>query len=226
MKIIAFEGLDKSGKATQSKMLAERLIEDGYSVVKSEFHNYSSPTGALIMDWLAGRWDVTQHTIELIMAADKQAQQEWFIELENQGTDVLILDRYTGSQTAYASANGVDLLWTLTLQDYMRKPDHTVLIDIPAEISMARKGKHNDGKNDRYESDRELLSRVRTIYHEHARKKAVIYTIPLKRNGQDYIPKHVTEHNLTKQNFVVSGEQPIQDIHQQVYEFASFKLSN
>ena len=116
------------------------------------------------MDWLAGRWNVDQHTIELIMAADKQAQQEWFHQLEEEGVDFLILDRYTMSQDTYSIVNGVEYRWTLELQRFMRQPDIQILIDIPAEISISRKGKHNDGENDRYESDLEMLKQVRHQY--------------------------------------------------------------
>jgi dTMP kinase len=164
MRIIAFEGLDKSGKFTQSEMLYKSLLELGLKVEKSEFHRYDTPTGELIMKWLKKEWDVDQHTIELIMAADKQAQQLWFDKLEAEGYDFLILDRYTGSQQVYAKANGVDPEWTAELQRYMIEPDVEIFIDIPAEESMKRKGKHNNGENDRYESDLEMLQRVRQIY--------------------------------------------------------------
>lgn len=164
MKIIAIEGLDKSGKHTQSKMLAEYLESKGYNVVQSEFHRYDTPTGELIMKWLRKEWDVDQATIELIMAADKQAQQDWFNDLEVvQGVDFLILDRYTRSQLAYALANGVSGHWVKQLQMCMRPPNLEILIDIPAEVSMERKGKWGD--NDRYESDLKLLKDVRAIYN-------------------------------------------------------------
>jgi dTMP kinase len=116
------------------------------------------------MKWLKKEWDVDQLTVELVMTADKQAQQKWFDELEAEGVDFLILDRYTGSQQVYSAANGVSPIWTAMLQKYMRKPDLEIFIDIPAEESMARKGKHNNGENDRYESDLQMLKRVRDTF--------------------------------------------------------------
>lgn len=205
MKIIAIEGLDKSGKYTASTLLAERLLLDGYRVVQSEFHRYDTPTGELIAKWLCGEWDVDQLTIELVMAADKQAQQQWFQELEESGNvDVLILDRYTASQMVYSQANGVDLEWASRLQDHMRQPDHEILIDIPAEVSMARKGKHNNGENDRYESDLELLKDVR--------KRYIDYIQPM-------LPEFETPDNL-----IVDGQKSIDNIHEDIYRFVSQKL--
>jgi dTMP kinase len=202
MKIIALEGLDKSGKHTQAKLLAERLREDGYRVVQSEFHRYDTPTGALIMKWLRQEWDVDQKTIELIMAADKQAQQQWFDSIE-ESTDVLILDRYIGSQFAYGiSANkmadrslryGEINDWLASLLRYIRQPDKTILIDIPPAVSMARKGKHNNGENDRYESDLALLTAVREQYF-----------------------RFLEDQSSYRQAFV-SGQESIEEIHRSIY---------
>ena len=164
MKIISIEGLDKAGKYTQAEMLKDYLEKKGKNVVKSEFHRYDTPTGELIMKWLTNKWDVDQYTIELIMTADKQAQQRWFTQLEKEGVDFLILDRYTGSQLAYSSANKMDSSWIRALQVNIREPDIEIFIDIPAEESMKRKGKHNNGENDRYESDLKMLKNVREIY--------------------------------------------------------------
>jgi dTMP kinase len=164
MKIIVIEGLDKSGKFTQTKILAEMLAALGYRVVQSEFHRYDTPTGHLVMKWLTGKYNVDQATIELIMSADKQAQQNNFKALEEDGVDFLILDRYLLSQIAYSTVNGMELDWVLAMQKYMRKPDLDIVIDIPAEVSMTRKGKHNDGVNDKYESNLLMLQKVRGKY--------------------------------------------------------------
>lgn len=163
MKIIAIEGLDKSGKHTQTNMLVEYLRSKGYCVVRSEFHRYDTPTGELIMKWLRKEWNVSQTTIELIMAADKQAQQEWFEELEKNNVDFLVLDRYTMSQFVYSLANNMNREWVLQLQRFMREPDMEIFIDINAKESMKRKGKWGD--NDRYESDLALLNEVRALFY-------------------------------------------------------------
>ena len=175
MKIIAIEGLDKSGKASATRLLTEYLKTLNYNVVQSEFHRYDTPTGKLIQDWLYKRYDVDQQTIELIMAADKQAQQKWFGQLEEDGVDFLILDRYTTSQKVYSEMNGILPEWIGTLQFYTRRPDVEILLDIPSEVSMARKGKH--GENDRYESDKALLDSVRASYLEYFETRSDCYIV-------------------------------------------------
>lgn len=183
MKIIAIEGLDKSGKHTQSEMIVNYLRQQGYKVEQSEFHRYDTPTGQLIQKWLYKEYDVDQYTIELIMTADKQAQQKWFEELESQGIDFLILDRYISSQKVYSCAGGVDAFWTFALQQHLRKPDLEIYIDITPEESMKRKGKW--GENDRYESDLILLSKVREFYLERVNTRSNRFMV----NGMQSIEK-------------------------------------
>ena len=47
-KLIVIEGTDCSGKETQSKMLIEKLKQDGYPVEKFSFPMYDTPTGKMI----------------------------------------------------------------------------------------------------------------------------------------------------------------------------------
>lgn len=161
MRIIAFEGLDKSGKWTQSTLLTNKLRDLGFKVMRSEFHRYDTVFGKIIKDWLGKEIELSKETLELVIAADKQNQQDWFDKLEEE-YDYLILDRYIGSQIAYSSANGLELEWVLSLQRFTSKPDIEILIDIDAVESYNRKSKY--GKNDRYEEDIEFLNKVRDTY--------------------------------------------------------------
>lgn len=180
MKIIAFEGMDKSGKHTASVQLAEYLIGLGYNVVQSEFHRYDTPTGKLIQDYLYGKYNVSNETIQLIMSADKQAQQDWIQELEDSGVDFLILDRYYLSQKVYSNyfidksnyTSDKTLLYKGIYSDIIkcfRKADITIYLDNTAETSMSRKGQH--GENDLYEQNKELLEYVRSGYLKEVQKE-------------------------------------------------------
>lgn len=193
MKIVSIEGLDKAGKNLASKFLANQLALKGLRVVKSEFHRYDTPTGKMIQDYLTKKWDCSDETIELIMAADKQNQQDWFKELEAQGVDVLILDRYTLSQYVYSVSKGVSPYWANALQRYMRQPDYTVLLDISAATSMSRKGKHNNGVNDRYEENLKLLEGVRNNYLE---------------NLEAYV--------RAGSACIINGEMPLEHVHREI----------
>lgn len=188
MYIIEYEGLDKCGKHTQSVKLTERLTKMGYKVVQSEFHRYDTPTGKLIKRYLYNQWnsvreklaqnlvkqwipehyDVEKDTIELLMAADKIAQQGWFDDLEKEGVDFLILDRYIPSQLCFGKAKGFDMGWLNSLYSKAKYADISILIDIEPEVSISRKGKH--GRNDRYEDDIVLLTKAREAYLKYFRR--------------------------------------------------------
>lgn len=175
MKIISVEGLDKSGKRTISMYIAELLRVQGYTVVITSFPRYDTPTGELIRKWLTKEWDVDQATMDLIAAADRQAQQAFLKDLEDSGNcDFVVIDRYLTSQVSYGTSGGLDQSWVESLHKYMRKPDIEFYLDIPAEVSMERVGKHNNGINDRYEENKEFLEKVRHQYISMVRMDAFI----------------------------------------------------
>ena len=55
-KIIVIEGLDGSGKATQTALLAEKLKAGGKTVRRLEFPDYGSPSSALVKMYLGGEF--------------------------------------------------------------------------------------------------------------------------------------------------------------------------
>ena len=69
--LIAIEGIDQSGKATQSRLLAGRIRREGYSVEVVDFPNYGTRVGRLLKEYLAGNalWD--HHAIHLLYAANQ-----------------------------------------------------------------------------------------------------------------------------------------------------------
>ena len=54
-KIIVIEGVNDSGKETQSKLLAKTLKEEGYKVVEFSFPMYKSPTGKIFKNCVLGK---------------------------------------------------------------------------------------------------------------------------------------------------------------------------
>lgn len=162
MFVIVAEGIDKAGKRSQIDKLYEALLNKGYHVIKSGFHQYETPTGQLIRKYLDGEYQVNKYAIELIMAADKYAQLDWFRELKEQEVDVLLLDRYVLSQIIYSYALEVDPDFVFNLLQFLPEPDFHIYLDLDPEESMKRMGEH--GENDKYESDKMLLTKVREAY--------------------------------------------------------------
>ncbi|WP_367268539.1 dTMP kinase, partial [Ruminococcus sp.] len=91
-KIIVIEGLDGSGKATQTKILCEKFSALGKKVTKLEFPNYESPAAAPVKMYLDGEFgdkpdDVNAYAASAFYAVDRVASylQLWKKECDNGG---------------------------------------------------------------------------------------------------------------------------------------------
>ena len=105
-KIIVIEGLDGSGKATQTKILCEKISALGKKVTKLEFPNYESPAAAPVKMYLDGEFgdkpdDVNAYAASAFYAVDRVASylQFWKKECDNGG--VILSDRYVTSNIIY-----------------------------------------------------------------------------------------------------------------------------
>ena len=71
-KLIVLEGLDGSGKATQTKLLFDALKAKGENVMRVTFPNYDSPSSALVKMYLAGEFGVRIEDTVLVRENDVQ----------------------------------------------------------------------------------------------------------------------------------------------------------
>ena len=157
--LIAFEGLDQSGKQTQTELLRDRLADAGRDVALLSFPDYGTPIGEEIERALRGARNYAADVMQLLYVANRY---EWRSEIERKRNDgtILICDRYLASSVAYGEAQGLDPAWLLDIQRYLPQPDITFLLDIAPEVSARRK----TADRDRYERDLALLGRVRDSY--------------------------------------------------------------
>ena len=161
--LIAFEGLDQSGKQTQTELLCDRLADAGRDVALLSFPDYGTPIGEEIERALRGARNYAADVMQLLYVANRY---EWRSEIERKRNDgtILICDRYLASSVAYGEAQGLDPAWLLDIQRYLPQPDITFLLDIAPEVSARRK----TADRDRYERDLSLLARVRDSYFRQA----------------------------------------------------------
>jgi dTMP kinase len=157
--LIAFEGLDQSGKQTQAELLRDRLTAARRSVFLLSFPDYGTPIGEEIERALRGARSYAADVMQLLYVANRY---EWRTEIERRRSDgtILICDRYVASSVAYGQAQGLDPAWLLEIQRHLPQPDITFLLDIAPEVSARRKA----ADRDKYERDLALLGRVRESY--------------------------------------------------------------
>ena len=108
-KLIVFEGTDGSGKATQSKLLLERLRREGVDCLPLTFPRYGEPSAAAVELYLRGELgskpgDVNAYAASMFFAVDRYCsyKQDWGGYYENGG--VLIADRYTTSNAVHQAS--------------------------------------------------------------------------------------------------------------------------
>jgi dTMP kinase len=133
---IVFEGIDGSGKTTQSKLLFDFLLKKRKKVIWTK-----EPTKGNIGSLLTNKYlkDTDLPFVDaLLFAADREEHLKTeVIPALNQGK-IVISDRYYHSTLAYQQAQGLELKWLLQLNKNFIKPDLTVIIDVEPEIAMVR----------------------------------------------------------------------------------------
>jgi dTMP kinase len=161
--LIAFEGLDQSGKETQARHLRARLQQDGRIVRAASFPDYDTPIGREIHEALAGEREFGPEVMQLLYVANR-FEYKPRLETWLRAGDLVVCDRYRASSIAYGEAMGLDPEWLNLIQQPLPPAALTLFLDIAPETAVKRK---QTGR-DRFERDMALLSRVRDSYRRQA----------------------------------------------------------
>ena len=157
--LIAFEGLDQSGKQTQAESLRDHFTAQGRDCRLLSFPDYNTAIGSEIARALHGEREYAADTMQLLYVANRYEYRRAIEEMLAAGV-VLVCDRYMASSIAYGEAQELDATWLAEIQRFLPTPDLTILLDIAPETAVRRKATGRD----RYERDLALLSRVRESY--------------------------------------------------------------
>jgi dTMP kinase len=161
--LIAFEGLDQSGKQTQAESLRDDFIAAGHHCELLSFPDYGTAVGTEICRALHGERDYTPDVMQLLYVTNRYEVKPridgWLAEGR-----VVLCDRYLASSIAYGEAQGLDPAWLADIQRFLPSPDLTILLDIGPDTALRRKAAGRDC----YERDLALLNRVRQSYRAQA----------------------------------------------------------
>src|SRR5258707_3713627 len=141
--LIAFEGLDQSGKETQAQQLREQLREAGRKVRLLSFADYGTSIGEEIARALQGEREYGPEVMQLLYIANRYERkpdlQRWL-----DGGLVLVCDRYIASSIAYGEAQGLDPAWLADMPRFLPSPALTIMLDIAPETAVRRKSVDRD----------------------------------------------------------------------------------
>lgn len=155
--LITFEGIDGSGKTTQTRLLKKYLESKGKKVLLTEEPTHDVIGKALIkmMKDKAHSW------VEAIMFSADRAMHCEKVIIPNLNK-IVICDRYTHSTLAYQTAMGLDRKWIECLNANAPIPDITIYLDVSPETALKRISKRAK-QTIKYEK-LEILTKVRKEY--------------------------------------------------------------
>ncbi|MDO8530519.1 MAG: deoxynucleoside kinase [bacterium] len=149
-KFFVLEGVDGSGKATQTKLLTEALIKKGYKVEKVDFPQYGKGSAALLEMYLNGGYgtaeEIGPYRASIFYACDRYDAsfkvRQWLAEGK-----MVIADRYIASNIGHQGSKVIhnkaawdkyiDWLHDLEYNIFkIPKPDYTFILKISPELSM------------------------------------------------------------------------------------------
>lgn len=160
-KIIVIEGLDGSGKATQTKILEEKLKAHTEKVKRLEFPDYSNPSSSLVKMYLGGDFgsnpeDVNAYAASAFYAVDRVASYLQFWKEDYKNGALILSDRYATSNIIYQMSKLPQDKWDGFIDwvsdfEYDRlgipKADRVVYLDVEPEISQRLMLKRYNGDN-------------------------------------------------------------------------------
>ncbi len=175
--LVAFEGIDGSGKSTQAGRLAERLRREGKAVTRTREPGGTELGRAirrLLLD-APGAGDVEPLAELFLFAADRAQHVASVVRPGLDAGRIVISDRFCGSTLAYQGyGRGLDRADLKRLERLATSgiaPDLTVVVDIDVRTSRERKGWRS---GDRVEGGCDsFFERVRQGYLEMAKADPV-----------------------------------------------------
>lgn len=175
-KLIIFEGLDGSGKGTQTALTAQKLQQRGMDLRQITFPNYASDSSALVKMYLSGQFgdkpdDVNAYAASSFYAVDRFAsyKTDWGEFYRSGG--LVLSDRYTTSNAVHQCAKLPPMHWDGFLNwlfDFEYKkigipsPDTVMYLEVDPEVSQSllKERYHGDeSKKDIQEKDLEYMAR-------------------------------------------------------------------
>jgi len=147
--LIAIEGVDGSGKKTQTGLLLERLQRENRRARRITFPNYAGEAAGAVKMYLRGDFgaepnDVNPYAASTFYAVDRYASYKTDWGRFYEGGGIVIADRYTMSNMIHQGAKITDAAsrreyydWLVDLE-YVKiglpEPDITVFLDLSMEL--------------------------------------------------------------------------------------------
>ena len=181
-KLIVIDGVDGSGKGTQTQMLADTLKAEGYDFKITDFPQYGQKSAGLVEEYLAGKYGkLDPYTASIFYACDRFDASFQMRKWLDEGK-IIISNRYV---TASAGHQGGKIADTSERIKYFKwldnleygifgipKPDLNILLRVPAKVAQKLVDKKNADqrkyvggkKRDLHEADLKHLQNAEKVF--------------------------------------------------------------
>ncbi|RDI46017.1 dTMP kinase [Aquicella lusitana] len=174
-KLITIEGIEGAGKSTALQFIQDYLVKAGVEVVLTREPGGTDVSEAirkLLLHSTASE-GIAPETELLLMFASRAQHISQCIEPTLSAGKWVVSDRYVDASYAYQGGGRGIAMDKISLLDKMivdgLYPDLTFLLDVPADLGIARAEKRGTQK-DRIEQEKtDFFVRVRNVYLERAK---------------------------------------------------------
>ncbi|OGD88508.1 dTMP kinase [Candidatus Curtissbacteria bacterium RIFCSPLOWO2_02_FULL_40_11] len=191
-RLIVFEGIDGSGKATQAKLLYKFFQKRKVPTALISFPNYKSTWGKVITKYLKGEFgsatEVDPYLASILYAGDRLLASKKISKWLNGGKYV-VCDRYTASNIAHQAAKiksgkqkFIDWVENFEyVQNKIPKENLVIYFSVPVNVSQKlMKGR----KLDIHEKNEMYLSTVAKVFESLAKSSKHWKTIKCFEKGK------------------------------------------
>lgn len=198
-RFLTVEGIEGVGKTTQVKRLSALLVARGVGHVVTREPGGTAFAEKIRELVLSGREESLPPVAELLlMFAARSVHLTNHIEPNLRANRWVICDRFTDATYAYQGAgrgtNVHDIASLERLVQGARRPDLTLLLDVPVALGLERSRQRDLGKTrDRFEREQaEFFERVRAGYLARATAEPARMTVIDASRGIDEVAASIT----------------------------------
>ncbi|CAL8095789.1 unnamed protein product [Calicophoron daubneyi] len=210
---IALEGADRSGKSTQSVLLADGLTKlTGRKTLLLRFPDRSTPVGKTIGEYLSGVRKVDDHAVHLLFTANRWEKQKELRDALTSGA-CAVADRYMYSGIAYTAAKpppAPTWEWCCKVEKGVVEPDLVICLTPENAEDLKTRGGYGE---ERYETD-DFQKRVLENYIRLANESKL-------SNSEEIDPDQIA----TEWHFVQATNKSVEEVHDCIMSIVKQRLA-